>query len=132
HPKYLSTVAIDLATADFERVLKEFEALEPVVVVGLVEREGDFLYNSAVAIRRGKLLRRYRKVHLLRGEEIAFEPGTEAMVFDVDSARIGINICCDLNFHESVERCAKAGAKVLVCPCSNMMPGAWAEEWKPA
>jgi predicted amidohydrolase len=44
--------------------------------------------------------------------------------------KIGISICYDLNFSESIERNAIAGAQLLVCPCSNMMPRAKADEWK--
>ena len=130
-PAYVAGAAIDLAGAAFAQVLKCFETLEPVIVVGVIERSGDSLYNSAVAIKLGKVIGRYRKMHLLPGERSVFEPGTEPTVFDIDGTTVGINICYDLNFGESIERCVRAGASVLVCPCSNMMQRAMAEDWKP-
>jgi predicted amidohydrolase len=129
-PEQVADSAIDLSSKKFREVLNEFSSLEPVIVVGLIEREAHAFYNSAVVIERGHLIARYRKMHLLQGERLTFKPGVEPAIFQVDELKIGINICYDLNFSESIERNAITGAKLLVCPCSNMMPRAKADEWK--
>ena len=97
----------------------------------MIEKEGGSFYNSALAIERGTVVARYRKTYLLRGEKSVFQPGEAFPVFDVLGVKIGINICYDLNFSESVQRASAAGVTLLACPCSNMMRRAVAEEWKP-
>lgn len=129
-PAYFADTAIDLSTEKFDDVLNQLRHLEPVIVIGLIEREANAFYNTAVVIERGRLIARYRKIHLLDGERSAFAPGVEPAIFEVDDVKVGINICYDLNFTESIRRNAIAGAKLLVCPCSNMMPRAKAEAWK--
>lgn len=126
----VAEVALDLRSAEFARLLEQLQALEPVVVVGLLEREAGAFYNTAVAVARGRVVARYRKTYLLSGERAIFAAGDESPVFDVAGVKVGINICYDLNFAASVAQAAAAGAQVLVCPCSNMLPRAKAEEWK--
>lgn len=128
--EHVTDVAIDLNSEEFARLLKELESLEPVMVVGLIEREAGAFYNTAVAIDRGKLLARYRKTYLLKHEQSIFESGNGTPVFGIAGTNVGINICYDLNFSESVASAAAAGAELLVCPCNNMMPRKTAEEWK--
>ena len=111
--------------------LEELKPLEPVIVVGLIEKEGGNFHNTALAIERGTVVARYRKTYLLRGEKSAFQPGEAFPVFDVLGVKVGINICYDLNFSESVQRASDAGVALLACPCSNMMRRDAAEEWKP-
>lgn len=130
-PEHAADGALDFASAEFHRVLEELEAIEAVIVVGLIERDAGSFYNSAVAIERGKLVARYRKTHLLQGERSVFCAGDGTPVFEVAGVRVGIHICYDLCFAESVGRAVELGAQILVCPCSNMLPRAAAEAWKP-
>jgi predicted amidohydrolase len=44
--------------------------------------------------------------------------------------KVGINICYDLNFPESIGALARAGADLVVCPCNNMLSRTAAEQWK--
>jgi len=126
----VAEVAVDLNSDEFAHLLRELEHLEPVIVVGLIEREAGAFYNTAVAIEGGTLLARYRKTYLLKHEQSVFDPGKGSSIFDIAGTKVGINICYDLNFAESVASAAVAGAELLVCPCSNMMPRKTADEWK--
>jgi predicted amidohydrolase len=130
-PVHVADVAIDLSSPAFHDMVEELKPLEPVIVVGLIEKEGGHFYNTALAIERGAVVARYRKTHLLRGEKALFRPGEAFPVFDVLGVKVGINICYDLNFPESVQRASAAGVSLLACPCSNMMRRDAAEEWKP-
>ena len=130
-PAAVADVAIDLSSPAFHDMLEELKPLEPVIVVGLIEQEGGHFYNTALAIERGTVVARYRKTYLLRGEKAVFQPGEAFPVFDVLGVKVGINICHDLNFPESVRRASDAGVTLLACPCSNMMRRDAAEEWKP-
>jgi len=113
-------VALDLGSAAFLSLIRQFPRSGPMIVLGMIEIEDGKLFNTAIVIRRGTLLGRYRKTHLLDGEGI-FEAGTEAPIYDIDGLRFGINICYDTNFPEAARRVADGGASLIVCPTNNMM-----------
>jgi N-carbamoylputrescine amidase len=98
-----------------------------IVVGGFCEREGDSLYNSAVAVDAGGLLLHYRKVHLFAGEKNAFAPGD--LGFPIAETRIGtigLCVCYDLRFVEVVRLLALRGVQ-LVCVPTAWLPGFDAE-----
>ena len=95
------------------------------VVGGLLEREGDTLYNSAVLLAPG-VAGRYRKTHLWNKEKLLYEPGQELRVFDTPLGSIGLLICYDAWFPEAARTLALKGAEVLCVP-SNA-PDDWVPE----
>lgn len=121
--------ALDMASPAFAEILARLAHLSPTLVMGVVEEEGGALFNTAAVIARGRLLGRYRKTHLLRGEAI-YQPGTDCPVFEAGGVLFGINICYDTNFPEAARKVADGGARLLVCPANNMMPRSTAEVWK--
>ena len=88
------------------------------VVAGLMERDGDTLYNTAVLLdRKGQLAGTYRKVHLPREEwQKGVTPGTEYPVFQTDFGTVAIQICYDWFFPEPAEAFALKGAEILFAP----------------
>lgn len=88
------------------------------IVAGILERDGDVVYNTAVLIdRQGKIAGKYRKTSLPR-EEIdgGVTPGNSFPVFDTDFGRIGIMICWDVTFPEPARLLAEQGAEVIFLP----------------
>ena len=88
------------------------------IVAGILEKEGDVVYNTAVLLdRNGNVVGKYRKVSLPR-EEIdgGVTPGDALPVFDTDFGRIGIMICWDVSFPEAARTLAKKGAEVILMP----------------
>src|SRR5690606_27686717 len=88
------------------------------IVAGLLEREGEVVYNTSVLIdRKGNLVGKYRKTSLPR-EEIdgGITPGTSFPVFDTDFGRIGMMICWDVFFPEPARALAQQGAEVIFLP----------------
>jgi predicted amidohydrolase len=88
------------------------------IVAGLLEKEGDVVYNTAVLIdRSGNLAGKYRKTSLPR-EEIdgGITPGNSFPVFDTDFGRIGMMICWDVTFPEPARALAQQGAEVIFLP----------------
>ena len=88
------------------------------VVAGLLEKDDDIVYNTAVLIdRKGNLAGKYRKTSLPR-EEIdgGVTPGDAFPVFDTDFGRIGIMICWDVSFPEPARALAQQGAEVILMP----------------
>src|SRR5688500_7430283 len=63
--RHVEDVAVDLASSDFSQILLSLKGFEPTIVIGLIERERDARFNSAIVVRRGALVTRYRKTHLL-------------------------------------------------------------------
>lgn len=88
------------------------------IVAGILEREGDVVYNTAILIdRKGNLAGKYRKTSLPR-EEIdgGVTPGNSFPIFDTDFGRIGIMICWDVTFPEPARALAQQGAEVIFLP----------------
>jgi predicted amidohydrolase len=92
--------------------------LDCTVVVGLLEREGDAVYNAAAVIAPGKILGTHRKIHLLcLGIDRYDEPGDKPFpVFATPHAKVGVNICFDCSFPESGRVLKLKGAQVLAIP----------------
>jgi len=124
------SLAIDLRSKEFEDLLSQLSDIKPTLVIGLIEYEDGKLYNTAVVIKDGRLVGRYRKTHLLKGEQDVFTKGCDYPIFRVKNVKFGINICYDLNFPKSSKAIADQGAHLLICPSNNMMRLQTAEYWK--
>lgn len=122
--------AINLNSHAFDQILLRLASYQTAIVFGMIEEENDNLYNTAVVIKKGHLLGKYRKTHLLEGESI-FKAGTEYPVFEADQLKFGINICYDTQFPEAAANLAKQGAELILCPSNTMMRYATAEKYKP-
>jgi predicted amidohydrolase len=88
------------------------------VVVGLLEREGERVFNSAIVVGPGGLLGVHRKAHLpCLGIDWRTTPGdTPIRVFDTPHGRVGINICFDVSFPEAARVLKLRGAQLLAIP----------------
>ncbi|MGP3924882.1 carbon-nitrogen hydrolase family protein [Streptomyces sp. 8N616] len=95
------------------------------IAYGYPERDGCALHNSAQLIGPdGARLANYRKTHLFgEFETTYFTPGDEPVVqADVDGVRIGLLICYDVEFPETVRAHALAGTELLLVPTALMRP----------
>jgi predicted amidohydrolase len=93
------------------------------IVAGLPERAGDTFYNSAVFTGPDGLIGIYRKTHLFFEESLYFAPGdTGFKVWDTKIGRIGIKICFDWFFPESMRSLALQGAEVVAHPANLVLP----------
>lgn len=122
-------LALNISSGRFDGILKRLAHLDPILVIGLIEADEQRLYYTAVIVKAGKVLGRYRKTHLRPGESM-FDAGSDYPVFEVDGLRFGINICNDLNFPNCAKAISDQKAGLLVCPCNNMMGKGSAEVWK--
>jgi predicted amidohydrolase len=95
------------------------------VVAGLMERDGETLYNTAVLFdRTGRIAGTYRKVHLPREEWIkGVTPGDDYPVFETEFGTIAMQICYDWFFPESTAIFALRGAQIVFAPTwGNTLP----------
>lgn len=136
---YLQGYALDRPTLDgvalafedgaFQGLLHRVASISATFVLGLVERAGQSVFNSAVVIRHGAVLGVYRKVRLHRKEQ-AFDAGHDFPVFEAAGWRFGINICWDANFADAAATIADQGARLICCSLNNMLPPEAAERWR--
>ncbi len=103
------------ATEKIAALTKTFDC---TVIVGLLERDGNRIYNAAAVIGPEGALGTHRKIHLLcLGIDRFDVPGDKPFpVFDTPQGKIGINICFDCSFPESGRVLKLKGAQVLAIP----------------
>lgn len=87
-------------------------------VVGLLESEGDRVYNALAFICPSGRVEHYRKIHLpYLGVDRFVTPGNRPFkVYDSAVGRVGVNICYDANFPESARVMALQGAELILLP----------------
>lgn len=94
-----------------------------IIVAGLPERKGKRCYNSSVLIGPRGFVAVYRKIHLFHEEKLWFSPGDiEFRVHQVGGVVIGMMICFDWFFPESVRSLALAGAEIICHPSNLVLP----------
>lgn len=95
------------------------------VVFGLLELDGDRIFNAAALVGPDGLVGSYRKTHLpYLGVDRFTTPGDRPFeTFDIGGLRVGMNICYDGAFPEAARALALAGADLIVLP-TNWPPGA--------
>jgi predicted amidohydrolase len=125
----LGDVAFDLAAQEFKNLLTRLSSVRSAIVLGLIERRGQPIFNSAVVMDRGVVLGVYRKMHLHRKER-AFTAGSACPVFEVAGRRFGVNICYDANFPEAAAMIARQAAHLICYPLNNMLPPDVADRWR--
>ena len=94
--------------------------LEAYIVGGtLVEKhEGNF-YNTCMLLKDGKILGKYRKIHLTDWEKkLMISEGNKWFIQDTEFGKIGILICADLFYPETVRTLASMGAEAIFLPVS--------------
>jgi predicted amidohydrolase len=93
------------------------------IIAGLNERQGDTLFNSAVVTAPSGYLATYRKIHLFNEEKLWFQPGDLGFaVYDIGSCKIGVMICFDWFFPESMRTLALKGADLICHPANLVLP----------
>ena len=96
------------------------------VVGGLLEKDDDTLYNSAVVVGPNDFLDRYRKTHLWDKEKRLYETGRDLPLFQTPLCNIGVLICYDAWFPEAARTLALRGADLLCIPANA--PDDWVPE----
>ncbi len=94
------------------------------LVVGLVERQANLIYNVAVLIGPdGHIIGKYRKVALPRTEiEAGVAPGNDYPVFDTAFGKVGMMVCYDGFFPEVARQLSNRGAEVIAFPVAGCNP----------
>ncbi len=92
-----------------------------------VPGESRFYNTSTLFDRTGRLIARYRKIHLfdvdLPGqapyrESASVAAGTEVVTADTEFGRVGMSVCYDLRFPELYRALASQGAELIFVPAA--------------
>jgi len=90
---------------------------------GMAESADSRIFNSAVLLGPRGHVATYRKVHLFDEEKVWFDAGDGAFaVHDIGLARIGLMICFDWMFPESMRSLALQGAEIVCHPANLVLP----------
>jgi len=93
------------------------------IIAGVAEKDGPFLYNSAVLVGPQGYVGKYRKIHLFDEEKLFFKKGDQGFpVFDIGFAKIGLMICFDWIFPEAARTLALKGADLICQPANLVLP----------
>ena len=93
------------------------------VCTGIIERDGDNIYNSAVLINRnGELLLKHRKINELDIAHDLYNLGDRINVCETEFGRIGVLICADASSKDYIlpRSMGYLGADLI------LLPSAWA------
>ncbi|MFC1552481.1 nitrilase-related carbon-nitrogen hydrolase [Candidatus Latescibacterota bacterium] len=92
------------------------------LVVGFGERSGDKIFNSAALLRPDGTRALHRKNHLFGAEKKFFDHGDlPFMVHDYEGVSLGMIVCFDWYFPESVRVLALKGAQIICQPANLVL-----------
>jgi omega-amidase len=118
--KHIEKIADDVyepAVQLLKRVSKEVDAY---IVGGTVfEKFRGKYYNTCLFLRHGKILGKFRKMHLTEWEKnVGLNVGRTFRVFETEFCKAGLLICADVFYPRTVRRLASLGAEVIFLPVS--------------
>ncbi|GLS85600.1 carbon-nitrogen hydrolase [Cypionkella aquatica] len=118
--------ALALARGDAwqDRLAAACRAANCGLVFGYAERDGDAIYNAALALGPdGAELAHYRKIQLYGAREASiYQSGDAYVSFDLAGHKAALLICYDVEFAPHIAALAAAGVTVLLVPTANMLP----------
>jgi 5-aminopentanamidase len=94
------------------------------LVLGYAERDGDTVFNAAMAMdAAGGVVGHYRKIQLYGAREKAiYRAGAQYTIFDLQGQRAALLICYDIEFAPHVAALVAQGVGVVLVPTANMQP----------
>jgi len=110
-----------------ERLIGLSRRLDVALLAGLVEKDGDALFNTYVAVEPGRgFVAKFRKLHAFISPHLSW--GDRYQVFELLGVRCGILICYDNNLPENPRATTLLGAEMIfaphvTCGLPSPMPG---------
>lgn len=108
------------------RLIEIARAHNVALLAGLLEIDGDEIYNTYVCVTGQGFVAKFRKLHAFVNPHLS--SGSEFVVFDLLGWKCGILICYDNNLVENVRMTALLGAEIVfmphvTCCLPSVMPG---------
>jgi len=112
---------IEGKTADF--LMGIAKRTGAVVVGGFVEKDGNQVFNSSMIVSDSEVLGTYRKLHLYYKEKQWFSSGNKPLeIYKVKDAKVGIMVCFDWFFPETIRSLTLLGAEIIAHPANLVLP----------
>ncbi|TPI46506.1 carbon-nitrogen hydrolase family protein [Mesorhizobium sp. B2-9-1] len=117
----------DVVVATARRLAKELGIHLHVGSTAILRADGKLANRAFLFSPDGALIAAYDKIHMFDvdldngeswRESASYEPGTEAVVTDIEGTRLGFAVCYDLRFPQLFRAEAMAGAEVLTVPAA--------------
>ena len=112
------TRAYPIPGPDSDRLCKMAKDYHIFLSVGLAEKDGDCLYDSAILVNSdGQILLKHRKINLL--SELMtppYTPGEDVGVVETEFGGIGLLICADTHKNSILKRMAALKPDLLLVP----------------
>jgi omega-amidase len=107
----------DTAVKLLTRVSNDIDAY--IVGGTIFEKFRGKIYNTSIFFKNGKILGKFRKMHLTEWEKkVGLSVGSTFKVFKTKYCRIGILICADVFYPRTVKKLSSLGAEVIFLPVS--------------
>ncbi|MDO8445062.1 MAG: carbon-nitrogen family hydrolase [Deltaproteobacteria bacterium] len=105
-------------TSEIIEELKKVSKKGIVIIGSMPEKDREDIYNTAYVIDNGKLIGKYRKIHLFTPmkENYFLKAGNETLLCNTSIGKIGVLICYDIRFPDLPRRLTLEGAEILAVP----------------
>lgn len=89
-----------------------------IIAGSMPEVRNDKVYNVSYILQRSGKIDSISKIHITTSEEYDWhiQGGNEIKVIETDAARIGVQICYDVEFPEMTRKLAEEGMQILFVP----------------
>ncbi|ESX92861.1 carbon-nitrogen hydrolase family protein [Mesorhizobium sp. LNJC405B00] len=117
----------DIVVATARKLASELGVFLHIGSTAILRDDGKLANRALLFGPDGATLATYDKIHMFDvdldngeswRESAAYEPGTEAVVTEIDGARLGFAVCYDLRFPQLFRAEAMAGADLLSVPAA--------------
>jgi predicted amidohydrolase len=117
----------DIIVSTARKLAKELGVFLHIGSTAILRADGKLANRALLFGPDGAALATYDKIHMFDvdldngeswRESAAYEPGTEAVVTDLDGAKLGFAVCYDLRFPQLFRAEALAGADLLSVPAA--------------
>lgn len=106
----------------FQDILLASKNTSSTIIIGHIEKQDYYFYNSCFFIKNGEVIHKHRKSKLWLDDIGIFKHGNDFSVVEINNIICGAQICFELEFPEGSRSLAKLGAEVIFMPNGNMSP----------
>ncbi|UUX34750.1 carbon-nitrogen hydrolase family protein [Fundicoccus culcitae] len=124
----LAEKLFELNEEDVGILLDEIQVLakkvDAAVLIGVDEVHADAAYNRAYFVTADEVYS-YDKIHMIPGYEDHFEVGSEPLVIDFRGHKIGVAICKDMDFPDTIRAYGDAEVDLMLEPAWDFYDDDW-------
>jgi len=117
----------DIVVSTARKLAKELGIFLHIGSTAILRADGKLANRALLFAPDGAMIASYDKIHMFDvdldngeswRESAAYEPGTEAVVTEIDGTKLGFAVCYDLRFPQLFRAEAMAGAELLSVPAA--------------